>query len=355
MGPGFHRWSHMRFSATPLTRALACIEVEHHAPTRDHPFEPRRVVGVEHMVHRVAHRGDVGDAPRVGVPAHMDQDAGGGGVEDLTVTGSDRYRSEAARTVRLDAQLLASEGRHAAERDRFHRTASERVEPVVLEHLHRRWRAAERRALERREVDRGLVEDDLAEAQLLVGGDDLRPVEAERLVHIAQVRTPPVLAPVLVEVLAHRERPLAPLERRNSLCRHGHPPSRHPRAVSHPARPGVTDPAGNVAAGRAKKEACDGARGTGSRGEGEGRAGLDRDHRGSGSRPGRGPRGGAGLRRLPHRSALPGGRDQRRLPVPARPRSSRGRRGGRRRGHQRRAGRLRGPELACGLRTVPGV
>ena len=44
-----------------------------------------------------------------------------------------------------------------------------------------------------------------------------------------------------------------------------------------------------------------------------------------------------GLRRLPHRPALPRGRHQRRLPVPARPRGGRRRRGRRRRRHQRGA------------------
>ena len=64
---------------------------------------------------------------------------------------------------------------------------------------------------------------------------------------------------------------------------------------------------------------------------------------------------GAGLRGVPHRPALPRGRHQRRLPVPARARGRRRRRGGRRRRHRRRAGRLRDPELARGLRPVPGL
>ena len=42
-----------------------------------------------------------------------------------------------------------------------------------------------------------------------------------------------------------------------------------------------------------------------------------------GPRPGRGPRRDPGLRRLPHRPALPRGRHQRRLPVPPRPRGGR--------------------------------
>ena len=55
----------------------------------------------------------------------------------------------------------------------------------------------------------------------------------------------------------------------------------------------------------------------------------------------------------PHRPALPGGRDQRRLPVPARPRG-RGRGRGGRRGRDRRvAGRLRRPQLAGRVRPVP--
>ena len=63
----------------------------------------------------------------------------------------------------------------------------------------------------------------------------------------------------------------------------------------------------------------------------------------------------AGVRCVPHRPALPGGRDQRRLPVPAR---SRGRGHGRVRRARRarpRARRLRDPELASGVRHVPGV
>ena len=78
-----------------------------------------------------------------------------------------------------------------------------------------------------------------------------------------------------------------------------------------------------------------------------------RDHRGA--RPGsrRGAGRGAGLRRLPHRPALPRGRDQRRVPVPARPRGGRRDRGGRPRRHRGGARRLRDPELAGRLRRVP--
>ena len=71
--------------------------------------------------------------------------------------------------------------------------------------------------------------------------------------------------------------------------------------------------------------------------------------------PGRGGRPDPGVRRVPHRPALPRGRDQRRLPVPARPRGRRHRRGGRRRRHRRRARRLRDPQLAGGVRGVPGL
>ena len=87
----------------------------------------------------------------------------------------------------------------------------------------------------------------------------------------------------------------------------------------------------------------------------QGRAGHARDdHR---ARPrARARRGdGAGLRGLPHRPALPRGRHQRRLPVPARPRGRRRRRVGRRGRHRRRARRLRDPQLAGGLRRVPGL
>ena len=62
-----------------------------------------------------------------------------------------------------------------------------------------------------------------------------------------------------------------------------------------------------------------------------------------------------GLRRVPHRPALPRGRDQRRVPVPARPRGRRHRRGRRRRRHRRGARRLRDPQLAGRVRQVPGV
>ena len=62
-----------------------------------------------------------------------------------------------------------------------------------------------------------------------------------------------------------------------------------------------------------------------------------------------------GLRGLPHRPALPRGRHQRRLPVPARPRGGRHRRVGRRGRHRRGAGRLRGAELARRLRRLPGL
>ena len=57
-------------------------------------------------------------------------------------------------------------------------------------------------------------------------------------------------------------------------------------------------------------------------------------HRRARSRSGRGTRRRAGVRRVPHRPALPRGRDQRRLPVPARPRG---------RGHRRRGRRPTSP------------
>ena len=83
-----------------------------------------------------------------------------------------------------------------------------------------------------------------------------------------------------------------------------------------------------------------------------GRAGHD--HR---ARPGSGRGGGRdpGLRGLPHRPALPQRRHQRRVPVPARARGSRRGRERRRRGHRGGARRLRDPELAGGLRAVPGL
>ena len=100
----------------------------------------------------------------------------------------------------------------------------------------------------------------------------------------------------------------------------------------------------------------DGARGTRRGRPGEGRAGVDRDDPRARPRPGRGARAGAGVRRVPHRPALPRGRDQRRLPVPARPRGGRG--------SSRRSattspsvapGDFVDPQLAGGVRRVPGV
>ena len=61
----------------------------------------------------------------------------------------------------------------------------------------------------------------------------------------------------------------------------------------------------------------------------EGRPGRGGDDRRPRPRPGRGRRRHPRVRRLPHRPALPRGRHQRRLPVPARPRGRRRRRGGR--------------------------
>ena len=72
--------------------------------------------------------------------------------------------------------------------------------------------------------------------------------------------------------------------------------------------------------------------------------------------PGRGARAGAGLRRVPHRPPLPGGRHQRRLPVPARPRG--GRAWSRPSGPgvtDVAPGRLRDPQLAGRVRRVPVV
>ena len=81
-----------------------------------------------------------------------------------------------------------------------------------------------------------------------------------------------------------------------------------------------------------------------------GRAGHDQRPR---PRAGRGRRAGAGVRGVPHRPALPRGRDQRRLPVPARARGGRRGRVGRRGRHRGRARRLRDPQLARGVRRLP--
>ena len=81
----------------------------------------------------------------------------------------------------------------------------------------------------------------------------------------------------------------------------------------------------------------------------------DRDRRRPRPGPGRGAGGRPGVRGVPHRPALPRGRHQRRLPLPARPRGGRRGRGRRRRRHRRRPGRLRGPQLAGGVRPLPRV
>ena len=87
----------------------------------------------------------------------------------------------------------------------------------------------------------------------------------------------------------------------------------------------------------------------------KGRAGLRRDDRGPRPRARRGGGGGAGLRGVPHRPALPGGRHQRRLPLPAGPRGGRRRRGGGRRRDLGGPRRLRRPQLAGRVRRVPVV
>ena len=79
---------------------------------------------------------------------------------------------------------------------------------------------------------------------------------------------------------------------------------------------------------------------------GEGGTGHIGDDPRARSRAGRGGRRRAGLRRVPHRPALPRGGHQRRLPLPARARGGRRRRGRRARRHGPRAGRLRRPQLA---------
>ena len=98
-----------------------------------------------------------------------------------------------------------------------------------------------------------------------------------------------------------------------------------------------------------------GTRGPGRRRPREAAARHRRDDRRPRSRAGRGAGAGAGVRRVPHRPALPGGRDQRRLPVPARPRGGRGGGGGRPGRGRRGARRLRDPQLAGGVRRVPVV
>ena len=72
------------------------------------------------------------------------------------------------------------------------------------------------------------------------------------------------------------------------------------------------------------------AAGQGRRRAEQGSAGHDRDDQRARPRAGRGAGEGPGVRGVPHRPALPRGRHQRRLPVPARPRGRRRRRGGRR-------------------------
>ncbi len=87
----------------------------------------------------------------------------------------------------------------------------------------------------------------------------------------------------------------------------------------------------------------------------QGRTGHDGDDRRARSGARRGGCGDPGLRGVPHRPALPRGRHQRRLPVPARPRSRRRGRVGRRGCDRRGARRLRDPQLARRLRRLPGV
>ena len=79
------------------------------------------------------------------------------------------------------------------------------------------------------------------------------------------------------------------------------------------------------------------------------------DHRGPRPRTRRGRGAGPGLRGLPHRPPLPGGRHQRRVPVPAGPRGGRHRRGGGARRHLGGPRRLRDPQLARRVRRVPVV
>ncbi len=96
-----------------------------------------------------------------------------------------------------------------------------------------------------------------------------------------------------------------------------------------------------------------GARGEGSGGSGQAATGDDRDDRRARRRTGRGGGERQGVRGVPHRPALPGGRDQRRLPLPARARGRGRRRVGGRRRDERDARRHRGHRLARTVRHVP--
>ena len=108
-------------------------------------------------------------------------------------------------------------------------------------------------------------------------------------------------------------------------------------------------------ASRSNRGGFDGTFRSGRRREGQGSAGRADLDPGAGSGPGRGAGAGAGLRGVSHRSPLPRGRYQRRLPVPARSRGG-GHRGSGRAGRDRReAGRLRGAQLASGVRHLPFV
>ena len=89
--------------------------------------------------------------------------------------------------------------------------------------------------------------------------------------------------------------------------------------------------------------------------EGQGCAGRAGHDQRAGPGAGRGGGEGPGLRGLPHRPALPRGRDQRRLPVPAGPRGLGRGRGGRPGRDRSGAGRLRGPQLARRVRRLPGL
>ena len=83
------------------------------------------------------------------------------------------------------------------------------------------------------------------------------------------------------------------------------------------------------------------------------RAGRGRHDRRPRPRAGRGRRAGAGVRRLPHRPALPRGRHQRRVPVPARPRG--GRRGGGGRARRRPTTSRPGDFVILNWRAVCGA
>ena len=103
----------------------------------------------------------------------MPENAGGFDVAHLERVGDDRDRLQATRAVRLEATVLALEGRHVRDGHGFAGTTDVAMERIVDVQLDLRRKRGERGRLDEIAILGVLIDDDDdAELQFFVGLDD---------------------------------------------------------------------------------------------------------------------------------------------------------------------------------------